>query len=136
MAAECLDFDPTASLGPKEARRLDRSTQFALASAREAWDDSVIEEGADRDEIAVFATGIGGISSLLASDEVMRTKGPNRVSPFTVPQLMPNAAAGQIAMKLGLRGPNFYHYLDRLRGLQPRHRPGLPGRPPRRGHRQ
>ena len=108
MAAECLDFDPTASLGPKEARRLDRSTQFALAAAREAWDDSGIEEGADRDEIGVvFATGIGGISSLLASDEVMRTKGPNRVSPFTVPQLMPNAAAGQIAMKLGLRGPNF-----------------------------
>jgi 3-oxoacyl-[acyl-carrier-protein] synthase II len=108
VAAECLDFDPTASLGPKEARRLDRSTQFALTAAREAWDDSGIEEGADRDEIGVvFATGIGGISSLLASDEVMRTKGPNRVSPFTVPQLMPNAAAGQIAMKLGLRGPNF-----------------------------
>ena len=105
MAAECLDFDP-ASLGPKEARRLDRSTQFALTAAREAWDDSGIEGGVDKDETGVvFATGIGGISSLLASDAVMREKGPNRVSPFTVPQLMPNAAAGQIAMKLGLRGP-------------------------------
>jgi 3-oxoacyl-[acyl-carrier-protein] synthase II len=55
----------------------------------------------------VFATGIGGIGSLLASDKVLREKGPNRVSPFTVPQLMPNAAAGAIAMRLGLRGPNF-----------------------------
>ena len=108
VAAECLDFDPAASLGPKEARRLDRSTQFALTAAREAWEDSGIEGGVDKDETGVvFATGIGGISSLLASDEVMRTKGPNRVSPFTVPQLMPNAAAGQIAMAYGLRGPNF-----------------------------
>jgi 3-oxoacyl-[acyl-carrier-protein] synthase II len=108
VAAECLDFDPAASLGPKEAKRLDRSTQFALTSAREAWEDSGIEDAVDKDETGVvFATGIGGISSLLASDAVMREKGPNRVSPFTVPQLMPNAASGQIAMKLGLRGPNF-----------------------------
>jgi 3-oxoacyl-[acyl-carrier-protein] synthase II len=108
VAAECLDFDPAASLGPKEARRLDRSTQFALTAAREAWEDARIDGGVDKDETGVvFATGIGGISSLLASNQVLHSKGPNRVSPFTVPQLMPNAAAGQIAMKLGLRGPNF-----------------------------
>jgi 3-oxoacyl-[acyl-carrier-protein] synthase II len=108
VAAECLDFDPAASLGPKEAKRLDRSVQFALTSAREAWEDARIEGAVDKDETGVvFATGIGGISSLLASEKVLHTKGPNRVSPFTVPQLMPNAAAGQIAMKLGLRGPNF-----------------------------
>jgi 3-oxoacyl-[acyl-carrier-protein] synthase II len=108
VAAECLDFDPAASLGPKEAKRLDRSVQFALTSAREAWEDARIEGAVDKDETGVvFATGIGGISSLLASEKVLHAKGPNRVSPFTVPQLMPNAAAGQIAMKLGLRGPNF-----------------------------
>jgi 3-oxoacyl-[acyl-carrier-protein] synthase II len=108
VAGECLDFDPAASLGPKEAKRLDRSVQFALTSAREAWEDARIEGVVDKDETGVvFATGIGGISSLLASEKVLHTKGPNRVSPFTVPQLMPNAAAGQIAMKLGLRGPNF-----------------------------
>jgi len=108
VAAECLDFDPAASLGPKEARRLDRSTQFAVTAAREAWEDAGIDGGVDKDETGVvFATGIGGISSLLASNQVLHSKGPNRVSPFTVPQLMPNAAAGQIAMKLGLRGPNF-----------------------------
>jgi 3-oxoacyl-[acyl-carrier-protein] synthase II len=108
VAAECLDFDPAASLGPKEARRLDRATQFAMTAAREAWEDARIEGGVDKDETGVvFATGIGGIGSLLASEKVLHSKGPNRVSPFTVPQLMPNAAAGQIAMKLGLRGPNF-----------------------------
>jgi len=108
VAAECRDFDPAASLGAKEARRFDRSTQFAMTAAREAWQDSGIEGKVDKDETGVlFATGIGGISSLLASDKVLHTKGPDRVSPFTVPQLMPNAAAGQIAMALKLRGPNF-----------------------------
>jgi 3-oxoacyl-[acyl-carrier-protein] synthase II len=108
VAAECSDFDPAASLGAKEARRFDRSTQFAMTAAREAWQDSGIEGKVDKDEMGVlFATGIGGISSLLASDKVLHAKGPDRVSPFTVPQLMPNAAAGQIAMALKLRGPNF-----------------------------
>jgi 3-oxoacyl-[acyl-carrier-protein] synthase II len=108
VGAQCNDFDPSAALGPKEARRLDRSTQFALAAAREAWRDSGIHGQVDTDMTGVaFATGIGGISSLLASDKVLHTKGPNRVSPFTVPQLMPNAAAGQIGMAFGLRGPNF-----------------------------
>jgi len=108
VAAECGAFDPSVALGPKEARRLDRSTQFALTAAREAWRDAGAEGNLDADMTGVvFATGIGGIGSLLASDKVMHTKGPNRVSPFTVPQLMPNAAAGQIAMSFGLRGPNF-----------------------------
>jgi 3-oxoacyl-[acyl-carrier-protein] synthase II len=108
VAAECKDFDPTVSLGAKQARRFDRTTQFAMTAAREAWEDSRIEGKVDKDETGVlFATGIGGINSLLASDKVLHTKGPDRVSPFTVPQLMPNASAGQIAMALGLRGPNF-----------------------------
>jgi len=108
VAGEVLDFDPAAHLGAKEARRLDRSTQFALAAAREAWADAGVEGNLDRDETGVvFGTGIGGITSLLASDKVLHAKGPKRVSPFTVPQLMPNAASGQIAMSFKLRGPNF-----------------------------
>jgi 3-oxoacyl-[acyl-carrier-protein] synthase II len=108
VAAECLDFDPVAALGPKDARRLDRVTQFAVSAAQQAWDDAGVEGSVDRDDTGVvFATGIGGIGSLLASEKVLRTKGPNRVSAFTVPQLMPNAASGQIAMRFGLRGPNF-----------------------------
>ena len=108
VAAECSDFDPTVSLGAKQARRFDRTTQFAMTAAREAWEDSGIEGKVDKDETGVlFATGIGGIGSLLASDKVLHAKGPDRVSPFTVPQLMPNASAGQIAMALGVRGPNY-----------------------------
>jgi 3-oxoacyl-[acyl-carrier-protein] synthase II len=108
VAGECVDFDPSVALGAKQARRLDRSTQFALTAATEAWQDSDIDGKVDKDETGVvFATGIGGISSLLASEKVLRSKGPDRVSAFTVPQLMPNAAAGQVAMAFGLRGPNF-----------------------------
>jgi 3-oxoacyl-[acyl-carrier-protein] synthase II len=108
VAGECVDFNPSVALGAKEARRLDRSTQFALSAAREAWQDSEIEGKVDKDETGVvFATGIGGISSLLGSERVLHEKGPDRVSPFTVPKLMPNAAAGQVAMSFGLRGPNF-----------------------------
>jgi 3-oxoacyl-[acyl-carrier-protein] synthase II len=108
VAGECVDFDPSVALGAKQARRLDRSTQFALTAAQEAWQDSEIDGKVDKDETGVvFATGIGGISSLLASEKVLRAKGPDRVSAFTVPQLMPNAAAGQVAMAFRLRGPNF-----------------------------
>ena len=64
VAAECLDFDPAASLGPKEARRLDRSTQFALTAAREAWEDSGIEDGVDRE---------GSASGAQPSSSGMRT---------------------------------------------------------------
>jgi 3-oxoacyl-[acyl-carrier-protein] synthase II len=108
VAGECSDFDPAQRLEFKEARRLDRSVQLALSATLEAWEGAGIDGEVDKDETGVvFATGIGGIGSLLASEKVLHTKGPNRVSPFTVPQLMPNAAAGQVAMKLGLRGPNF-----------------------------
>jgi 3-oxoacyl-[acyl-carrier-protein] synthase II len=108
VAGECSDFDPAQRLEFKEARRLDRSVQLALSATLEAWEAAGIDGEVDKDETGVvFATGIGGIGSLLASEKVLHTKGPNRVSPFTVPQLMPNAAAGQVAMKLGLRGPNF-----------------------------
>jgi 3-oxoacyl-[acyl-carrier-protein] synthase II len=108
VAGECAGYDPAQRLGFKEARRLDRSVQMALSATLEAWEAAGVDGKVDKDETGVvFATGIGGIGSLLASEKVLHTKGPNRVSPFTVPQLMPNAAAGQIGMKLGLRGPNF-----------------------------
>lgn len=108
VAAECRDFDPVPELGPKLMKRLDRYSQLALVAARDAWKDAGIEEGADRDCIGVaFATGIGGIRSLLAGQKVLTEKGPGRVPPFTIPNMIPNAAAGQIAMDLRIRGPNF-----------------------------
>jgi 3-oxoacyl-[acyl-carrier-protein] synthase II len=107
VVAECRDFDPTQALGAKQAGRLDRATQLALSAAHEAWHDAGIDGQVDRDEVGVaFATGIGGINSLLGGDQVLRQQGSERVSPFNAPGLMPNAAAGQIAISFGLRGPN------------------------------
>jgi 3-oxoacyl-[acyl-carrier-protein] synthase II len=107
VAAECRDFDPDRAPDPEHAHRPDRATQLALSAASEAWHDAGIDSQIDRDETGViFATGIGGISSLLAGDAVLRGKGSERISPFTAPRLMPGAAAGQIAMRFGLRGPN------------------------------
>ena len=107
LAGEVPDFDVGAWLDTKEARRTDRFVHFAMAAAKLAWEDAGTPEvQADRGGI-VFATGIGGIEWLLNQHSVLLEKGPGRVSPFMVPALMANAAAGHIAMHLGLTGPNF-----------------------------
>jgi 3-oxoacyl-[acyl-carrier-protein] synthase II len=107
LAGEVDGFEPADWLDPKEARRTDRFSQFAVASAQLAWDDAGRPEiRADRAGV-VFATGIGGIETLLQQHSVLLEKGPGRVSPFMVPALMANAAAGHIAMRFGLTGPNF-----------------------------
>ncbi len=108
VAGQCTDFDAAAMLGAKAAKRLDRSVQLGLVAANEAWADAGIEGAVDRDMTGVaFATGVGGIGSLLAGEKTRLEKGPGRVSPFTVPMLMVNATAGHVAMTYGLRGPNF-----------------------------
>ncbi|NKX49796.1 beta-ketoacyl-ACP synthase II [Arthrobacter deserti] len=86
-----------------EAKRMDPSTQFAVVAAREAWKDSGIEEF-DHDRLAVaFATGIGGVWTLLDAWDTLREKGPRRVLPMTVPMLMPNGPAAAVSMDLGAR---------------------------------
>lgn len=108
VAGECRDFDAAALLGAKAVRRLDRSVQLALAAVQEAWEDAQADSLGDSDDTGViFATGIGGISSLLKGEHTLLEKGPDRVSPFTVPMLMANATVGQIALNHKLRGPNF-----------------------------
>lgn len=106
VAGEVPDFDPSTWLDPKEARRTDRFTQFAIASAKLAWEDAGRPEVQAERAGAVYATGIGGIQTLLTQHEVLLAKGPGRVSPFMVPMLMANAPAGHIAMLLGFNGPN------------------------------
>jgi 3-oxoacyl-[acyl-carrier-protein] synthase II len=107
LAGAVDDFDVSRWLDVKEARRTDRFTHYAVASADLAWDDAGRPEvNSDRGAV-VFATGIGGIEWLLNQHSVLLEKGPGRVSPFMVPALMANAAAGHIAMRLGLTGPNF-----------------------------
>ena len=106
LAGEVPDFDPTAWLNPKEVRRTDRFTQFAIASVKLAWEDAGNPEVVSERGGAVYATGIGGIETLLLAHDLMREKGPGRISPFMVPMLMANAPAGHIAMMYGLTGPN------------------------------
>jgi 3-oxoacyl-[acyl-carrier-protein] synthase II len=107
LAGAVPDFDVSRWLDVKEARRTDRFTHYAVASADLAWQDAGRPEvNGDRGAI-IFATGIGGIEWLLNQHSVLLEKGPGRVSPFMVPALMANAAAGHIAMRFGFTGPNF-----------------------------
>jgi 3-oxoacyl-[acyl-carrier-protein] synthase II len=95
--------DPATIIDRVQARRLDRCEQFALIAAREAWADAGAPEvDGDRLGIAV-SSGIGGISSTLSAYDTLREKGWQRLSPFTVPMLMPNGAAGWISIELGAR---------------------------------
>jgi len=107
VAGEVPDWDVTAFLDGKEARRTDPFAQYALAAAQLAWDDAGSPQVLSERGGVIFATGIGGIQTLLNQHVVMLEKGAGRVSPFMVPMLMANAAAGLIAMRFGLTGPNY-----------------------------
>ncbi len=109
IAAEVRGFDPVALFGRREARRMDRFVQFAMASAGQALDDAgLIVAGDNAHRIGVvIGSGIGGIISLLDQAEVMRTRGPQRVSPFLIPMMLVDTASGQVAIAHGLKGPNF-----------------------------
>jgi 3-oxoacyl-[acyl-carrier-protein] synthase II len=98
--------EPTEVLERVVARRLDRSSQFALVAAMEAWADSGLEGAEiDHDRLGVaLASGIGGVTTLLANYDLLKEKGPRRVSPLAVPMLMPNAPAANISLYIGARG--------------------------------
>jgi 3-oxoacyl-[acyl-carrier-protein] synthase II len=108
FAAEVKGFDPIPLFGPRETRKMDRFTQFAAAVAMEALGQSGLKiDETNRDRVGVFiGTGIGGIGSLLEQVEVMRERGPERVSPFLVPMMISDSAAGMLAIRFGARGPN------------------------------
>jgi 3-oxoacyl-[acyl-carrier-protein] synthase II len=93
--------DPVEIVGRVQARRMDRCEQFALVAAREAWADAGAPE-LDPERLGVAVTsGIGGIGSTLAAYDILNSKGWQRISPYTVPMLMPNGSAGWISMELG-----------------------------------
>ena len=108
FAAEVKGFDGAALFGARDTRKMDRFTQFAVAATLEALDQSGLKiDQANRDRIGVlFGTGIGGIGTLLEQAEVMRERGPDRVSPFLVPMMISDSAAGMLAIRFGVRGPN------------------------------
>jgi 3-oxoacyl-[acyl-carrier-protein] synthase II len=106
IAGEVRGFSPEEWMTPKEIKRTDRAVHFAVGAAKLAWADAG-EPTVDRARTGVmFSTGIGGLDSLLKQHLVLLEKGPDRVSPFMVPMLMPNAAAGHVAMAFGFTGPN------------------------------
>lgn len=108
IAAEVLDFDAGALFGTKEARRMDRFTQFGLAAAIQAVADARLEiNDSNRDRIgAVIGSGIGGLGTIVENMKILNEKGPSRVSPFMVPMMLIDSNPGMIAIQLGLRGPN------------------------------
>lgn len=95
---------PEDVLERQEFKRLDPSAQYALISAREAWADSGLSGIAPERILVDFATGIGGLWTLLDAWDVLKEKGPRRVLPMTIPMLMPNAAAAAVSMALDARG--------------------------------
>jgi 3-oxoacyl-[acyl-carrier-protein] synthase II len=104
----CVDFDPEPAMSAREARRADRFTQFAASAAKAAADEAGIPDGADPARTGVvIGTGVGGLETLERECRTWIEGGDRAVSPYFVPMMMPNAAAGIVAMMLGIHGPGF-----------------------------
>ena len=108
IAAEVKDFDPAAVVGPKEARRLDRYVLLSLSAAVEAWADAGLDGVYEPGRVGVlFGSAIGGIIGIVEQHNTLLERGPDRVSPYFIPSVLPDSASGQIALELGVRGPNY-----------------------------
>jgi 3-oxoacyl-[acyl-carrier-protein] synthase II len=109
IAGEVNGFDATSVAPPKEARRMGRNVLLALGAAQEAWRDSGLgENGLDPSRVGiVVGSAIGGLPGIVEQQDVLRERGPDRVSPFFIPSVLVDSASGQIAISLGLRGPNY-----------------------------
>jgi 3-oxoacyl-[acyl-carrier-protein] synthase II len=106
FACELKEFDPTQWIDRKAARRMDRFAQMILAAARQAEADSEIDIAAEAERIgASVATGIGGLRSYQDCYDVLLERGPDRVSPFSIPSIIPNMGAGWVSIELGTKGP-------------------------------
>ncbi|AIQ68717.1 3-oxoacyl-ACP synthase [Paenibacillus graminis] len=109
IAAAVKDFDPEARFGRKEARKMDRFVQFAVAAGEDALKDSglVIGEDIDAERIGVsVGSGIGGLGTWEDNHNLLLEKGPKRVSPFFIPMMIANMGSGQLSISLGAKGPN------------------------------
>ncbi|MEO9255596.1 MAG: beta-ketoacyl synthase N-terminal-like domain-containing protein, partial [Tepidiformaceae bacterium] len=105
VAGEVKDFDPSAHMDRKEARRADRVTQFAFVAAHEALKQSRFEPGSAQNNMAVIiGTAIGGITTLVSEYDTLREKGPSRVSPLLMPMMLSDMSSGQLSIKLGAKG--------------------------------
>jgi 3-oxoacyl-[acyl-carrier-protein] synthase II len=109
IGGDIYDWDPSAFLDPKEAKRVDRFTQFAVVAGAEAVRDAGIDFAAEDSNRCgvVLGSGVGGLTEIEAQVTRLLSKGPDRVSAFTVPKMMLNAAGGVLAIQYGLHGPNY-----------------------------
>ncbi len=109
IAASMKDFNPEDYMDRKEARRMDRFVQFAVAAGSKALEDSGLEIGvnADAERVGVsIGSGIGGLGTWEDQHNILLEKGPKRVSPFFIPMMIANMASGQMSINLGAKGPN------------------------------
>lgn len=108
FAAEVKGFDAAALFGARDARKMDRFTQFATAATLEALEHANFKiDESNRDRVGILiGTGIGGIITLLEQYDVLKERGPERVSPFLIPMMISDSAAGNLAIRVGARGPN------------------------------
>src|SRR5215510_8693103 len=108
IAAEVKEFDPTQVASPKDARRLDRNVLLALGAGREAVADAGLDGAYSPDRVGIlFGTAIGGIMGIVEQVDVLRERGPDRVAPTFIPNVLVDTASGQLAIALGFRGPNY-----------------------------
>lgn len=106
LAAEVKDFDASLYMEKSEVRRTDKFVQFAVASASQAVADSGIENNIDPERFGVYyGSGIGGFETFVSEHDNLLARGPARVSPLFIPKMIPNMAAGQIAIKFAAKGP-------------------------------
>jgi 3-oxoacyl-[acyl-carrier-protein] synthase II len=107
VAAEVKDFDPSHVVSPKEARKLERNVLLGVAAGREALDDAGLN-GFDPTRVGViFGSAIGGVPGILEQADTLRERGPDRVSPNFLPNVLVDSVSGQLAISLGLKGPNY-----------------------------
>ncbi len=109
VAGEVPEFDPSAYMDRKEARRADRTTQFAIVAAEEALKQAAyeVDRNDGTDFAVVIGTAIGGITTLMAEYDTLLAKGPGRVSPFLMPMMLPDMTCGQLSIRLGAKGVNY-----------------------------
>src|SRR5437868_4837205 len=108
IAAEVKDFDPSQVASSKDARRLDRNVLLSLGAGREAVADALLDGAYSPDRVGIlFGTAIGGIMGIVEQVDVLRERGPGRVAPTFLPNVLVDTASGQLAIALGFRGPNY-----------------------------
>jgi 3-oxoacyl-[acyl-carrier-protein] synthase II len=107
VAAEVKGFDPSSVASPKEVRKLERNVLLSLAAAKEALADAALDSFDPMRVGIVFGTAIGGFNGIVEQSEVMRERGPDRVSPNFLPNVLVDSASGQLAISLGIKGPNY-----------------------------